>query len=254
MCWPHRQPGSRVVWIAGLSGIDSGTIDQLSNRFPATPPGVGSVRISELSRASGVPIPTIKYYVREGVLPGGQPTARNQAAYDESHLHRLRLVRALVDVGGLCIAAVRAVLDAIGDESLSTHKMLGVAHHALGPPPDRGSVPEDVMQTRKDVDLFLGELGWKVSPQAPSRRKLADALLALRRLGRDVDTKAFMPYAKAADDLASQELAAMPDDAPRADLVEGAVVGTVVFEAALVALRKLAQEHHSAIRFSQRRP
>ncbi len=212
------------------------------------------MRISELSRASGVPIPTIKYYLREGVLPAGQPTARNQADYDESHLHRLRLIRVLVDVGGLGIAAVRAVLDAIADESLSPHKMLGVAHYALGPAPDRGPVPEDVLEARNDVDLFLAELDWKVSPQAPSRRKLADALVALRRLGRDADTKAFMPYAKAAEELASQELAAAPADAPRADLVEGAVVGTVVFEAALVSLRKLAQEHHSAIRFSHHGP
>ncbi len=209
------------------------------------------MRISELSRASGVPIPTIKYYLREGVLPAGQPTARNQAAYDESHLHRLRLIRALMEVGGLGISAVRAVLDAIADESLSAHKVLGVAHHALGPPPDRGPVAEDVVQARKDVDRFLDDLGWKVSPQAPSRRKLADALVALRRLGRDADTEAFRPYAEAADGLASRELTSMPADAPRADLVEGAVVGTVVFEAALVALRKLAQEHHSSNRFAK---
>ncbi len=209
------------------------------------------MRISELSRASGVPVPTIKYYLREGLLPAGQPTAPNQAEYDQSHLHRLRLIRALVDVGGLGIAAVRAVLDAIADETVSAHKMLGVAHYALGPPPDREPVPDDVALARKDVDDFLAELGWSVSPEAPSRRKLADALVALRRLGRDVDTKAFLPYAKAAHDLAARELSAMPAGAPRADLVEAAVVGTVVFEAALVALRKLAQEHHSALRFAQ---
>ncbi len=209
------------------------------------------MRISELSRASGVPVPTIKYYLREGLLPAGQSTAPNQADYDEAHLHRLRLIRALVGVGGLGIADVAAVLDAIADENLSAHKMLGVAHHALGPPPDPGPVPEDVVQARAEVDLFLAELGWRVSADAPSRRKLADALVALRRLGRPVDTEAFVPYAKAADELAARELAAMPAHAARADLVEGAVVGTVVFEAALVALRKLAQEHHSATRFGR---
>ncbi len=210
------------------------------------------MRISELSRASGVPVPTIKYYLREGLLPGGQPTAPNQADYDETHLHRLRLIRALVGVGGLGIAAARAVLDAIADENLSAHEMLGVAHHALGPPPDRGPVPEDVAQARAEVDAFLTELGWRVSAVAPSRRKLADALVALRRLGRPADATAFVPYAKAADELAARELSCLPADAARADLVEGAVVGTVVFEAALVALRKLAQEHHSANRFGQK--
>ena len=35
----------------------------------------------------------------------------------------------------------------------------------------------------------------------------------------------------------------------RAKLVESIVVGTVVFEAALVALRRLAQEHHAVLRW-----
>ena len=73
--------------------------------------------------------------------------------------------------------------------------------------------------------------------------------MALRRLGRPADTERFLPYAKAADELAAGEVACLPADAPRAALVEAAVVGTVVFEAVLAALRMLAQEHHSANRF-----
>lgn len=209
------------------------------------------MRVSELSRASGASVPTIKYYLREGLLPPGHPTARNQAVYSDDHLHRLRLIRVLVDVGGLDLASVRAVLDALADETLSVHDLLGVAHHALGPPPDPAPVDADVQRAREEVDAFLRELGWRLTPDAPSRRKLADALVALRRLGREVNASIFLPYAQLADELAARELASMPaaGEAPRAELVERAVVGTVVFEAVLVALRKLAQEHHSAIRF-----
>jgi len=32
------------------------------------------MRIGELSRRSGVPVPSIKYYVREGLLPAGERT------------------------------------------------------------------------------------------------------------------------------------------------------------------------------------
>ncbi len=46
------------------------------------------MRISELSRRSGVSIPTIKYYLRDGLLPAGRATAANQADYDEDHLRR----------------------------------------------------------------------------------------------------------------------------------------------------------------------
>jgi hypothetical protein len=87
-------------------------------------------------------------------------------------------LRASVEVGGLGIVAVRAVLDAIADESLSADQMLGVAHHALGSAPDRGAIPDDVVMAREEVDALLAELGWAVSPEAPSRRKLADELVA----------------------------------------------------------------------------
>jgi DNA-binding transcriptional MerR regulator len=207
------------------------------------------VRISELSRASGVPLPTIKYYLREGLLPPGNPTAPNQADYGHAHLHRLRLVRALMEVGGLGVAAVRAVLDAIADERLPTGAVVAVAHRALGPPPDAGPVGEDVARARAEVDRFLTELGWRVSPDAPARRALADALAALWRLGRDVGAEVFRPYAEVADELAASELATVPSAGPRAETVEQVVVGTVVFEAALAALRRLAQAHRAATHF-----
>ena len=37
------------------------------------------MRISELSTASGVPVPTLKFYLREGLLPPGDAIAVNQA-------------------------------------------------------------------------------------------------------------------------------------------------------------------------------
>jgi DNA-binding transcriptional MerR regulator len=211
------------------------------------------LRISELSRRSGVPVPTIKYYLREGLLPAGTPTARNLADYGEDHHHRLRLIRVLMEVGGLRVASVRRVLEAIGNERLPIHRVLGVAHHALGPPPDTGPVPEDVARARSEVDGFLADLGWKVSEKAPARRALADALVALRRLGLGYEVEVLRPYANLADELAGWELGQVRAGSSRADAVESAIVGTVVFEAALMALRRLAQEHHSATRFGRGR-
>ena len=212
------------------------------------------MRIAELSRRGGVPVATVKYYLREGLLPPGEATARNQADYAEEHLHRLRLVRALLEVGKLPLASVRDVLAAVDEESLPLHEVLGRAHHALGPRDAGGPEPEDVRRARNEVDGLLVALGWRVSQAAPGRRALADALVALRRLGRDVGPEVFEPYAKVAESLAAGELAHLDGhEGSRADLVEAVVVGTVVFEAALVALRRLAQEHHSALRAAARR-
>ncbi len=212
-----------------------------------------SMRISELSRQSGVPVATIKYYLREGLVPPGTPTARNQADYGEEHLRRLRLVRVLADVGGLGIAAIRDVLAAIGDESMPLHDVLGVAQYALGPPPDAAPPAPDVLAARADVDAWLRAMTWQVSPESPSRRALADVLVGVRRLGLPAGPEIFAPYAGVADELARGEVAALPADGPAAETVEWQVVGTVVFEAAFAALRRMAQERHSATRFRRTR-
>ncbi|MET1074743.1 MAG: MerR family transcriptional regulator, partial [Umezawaea sp.] len=52
------------------------------------------MRMAELSAESGVPVATIKYYLREGLVPAGELTSPNQAQYQARHLQRLKLVRA----------------------------------------------------------------------------------------------------------------------------------------------------------------
>ena len=210
------------------------------------------MRISELSRASCVSIPTIKFYLRESLLPQGAPTARTQADYSEGHLRRLRLIQTLTGIGGLRLRDVRAVLQAIDYRAIGTHELLGTVHHALGPHPDDKPSPDEV-QAIAEVDRFLDGLGWRVSQEAPARRTLARALTTLRRMGRDADAGVFEPYARVADELAVREVATVSPTGSRSEAVEGAVVGTVVFEAALVALRRLAQEHYSARRFGRGR-
>ena len=42
------------------------------------------MRIAELSQKTGVPVPTIKYYLREGLLPEPVKTSRNMAYYPEA--------------------------------------------------------------------------------------------------------------------------------------------------------------------------
>src|SRR5262245_36454982 len=105
--------------------------------------------IAELSGRSGTSIPSIKYYLREGLLPTGNATGRNQAEYDEAHLHRLRLIRALLDVGGLSIAAVRDVLTAVDTPDLPGHHLLGAAHCAIAPPAPRRDTADTGWQSAR---------------------------------------------------------------------------------------------------------
>jgi len=74
------------------------------------------MRISELSKQAGVPVATIKYYLREGLLPPGERTKVNQAQYGDEHLTRLVFIRGVMAVGRASIATIRDML-AVADTS-----------------------------------------------------------------------------------------------------------------------------------------
>ncbi|MFF5206442.1 MerR family transcriptional regulator [Streptosporangium sp. NPDC000396] len=205
------------------------------------------MRISQLSAASGVPIPTIKYYLREGLLPAGEQTAATRAEYGESHVRRLRLIRALLEVGRLSIASIRKVLAAVDDENLSMHHVLGTAHYAIAPEIDSHPGDEDWQRARAEADRLIDDLGWQVDPEAPTRDELAQTILTLDRLGLPATGDALRPYAEAAVNLvAEHEINTIPLDGPREAAVEALVVGTIVHGRILDIMRRLAHESVSA--------
>lgn len=54
------------------------------------------IKMSELSKRSSVPAPTIKHYIREGLLPGPEVrTSRNMAYYDARLAGRIRVIKEL---------------------------------------------------------------------------------------------------------------------------------------------------------------
>ena len=82
---------------------DSCTLHYGEYNYPSR---LSSVKIKGLSEVTGVTVATLKYYLREGLLHAGASTAVNQADYDDSHVRRVRLVRALLHLGRLRIADV----------------------------------------------------------------------------------------------------------------------------------------------------
>src|SRR5918996_6103460 len=166
----------------------------------------GAMRISELSAVSGISIPTINFYRREGLLPAGTPTAVNQADYDEAHLHRLQVIRALTEIGRVRLRDVRRIVEAIDDERLPLHDLLGVAQYALEGADDQAAAPPERADERV-VDAALESLGWHVKPDAPARRSLARALASLRELGWEPTPQMVARYGAAIDALAAAEVA-----------------------------------------------
>lgn len=65
----------------------------------------------ELERESGVGRETIRFYIREGLLPEPERATRNSAVYSDDHLTRLRAIRRLQDERFLPLAVIRSLLD-----------------------------------------------------------------------------------------------------------------------------------------------
>ncbi|ALE85550.1 MerR family transcriptional regulator [Pseudonocardia sp. HH130629-09] len=201
------------------------------------------MRVSDLSRSSGVPVATIKYYLREGLLPRGETTSPNQARYDDTHLRRLRLIRALVEVGGLPIANVREVLSAVDDPAVSLHAMLGRTVYAItGDVGASGSLDE----AEADLEQAMTHVDWQVEHGAPALAGARSVLARMRELGLAPGDTTLRAWAEAADRAAEGDMAAIGRTTGREEAAETALIGTVLGDALLAALRRIAQESRSA--------
>jgi DNA-binding transcriptional MerR regulator len=198
-----------------------------------------SMWMAELSARSGYSVPTIKYYLRDGLLHPGEATGATRTRYDDTHVRRLRLIRALTDVAGLRLETVRQVLDDIAS-SKTWHEAVGSAHVRLAIS-DAAPASE---ASHERVDQLLARQHWTLDEGSPQRELLARSLDALADLDHPVSDELLDLYAEALRPIAAHEVRSVrsPD---REASAEAAVVGTLLQEPVMFALRRIAQENAS---------
>lgn len=211
------------------------------------------MRLAELSERSGVSAATIKYYLREGLLPSGRQINATTAEYDEEHLRRLRLVRAMIQVGRVPVAKVREVLGHVDDDSLGRSVRLGAAMWALPQVPEPDEDDEYVQVAQQEITTLLDRLGWENAKQltsiSPAYRSLVVAVAAFRRLGYDFGAELLAPYAELMHRTAVLDLDNMETQSSEAERIEWAVLGAILNEPVLQALHRLAQEEETTRRY-----
>ena len=193
------------------------------------------MRISELGEATGVPVHTLKFYLREGILMPGATLSRTRADYGPEHVERVRLVRALVDQGGVAIAGVRAILDALDAPPPSRHDLLGVAACAL--PTTAADEPVDPV-----VVAVVHGLGWLVATDSPAIRSLSAAVRAADAAGVGLSPALLQEYALAVLGVAEVDLGVAERTTSPQEALRTVVLGTVMLDPVVVALRRVAQE------------
>ncbi len=195
------------------------------------------IKMSELSRRSGVPGPTIKHYIREGLLPGpAKRTSRNMAYYDAAMVARIKRIKQLQRTRYLPLKVIREILvdepvSATADEALGTtiREVMG-----LGDTSNAISVVQLVEEgvDESDIDWLEGGSLIRSTDVGGERGFGGDDLRLIRILTRSREAgitpemlppQILGPYVQAISDLVRLELAMFREGVvPRAtdDLAE----------------------------------
>jgi DNA-binding transcriptional MerR regulator len=206
--------------------------------------------ISELAEVTGVSVASVKFYLREQVLSPGDQSRPHRAYYGPEHVERLRLIRALRDVGDLSVASIREVVSAIDKKRMPTFRLISDTLNSLGETAREHENPEQskkALAALKEVDAYLHARGINVGKESRARASLAEALTAIRELNdQRVPVEALGPYVDAARTIAEHEtdIALLMGDAQKA--LRLSVLGTILWERVLVSLRRILHEHLAA--------
>lgn len=174
------------------------------------------LRIGEVAEASGVPVPTIKHYLREGLLPEGVKTSRNMAYYPPELVERVRLIKRLQEERFMPLKAIRTVLeedaerleamleleDRILDRALAGER----ARTSAAEVRERYGVPKEVLDRLEELEV----LSPNSRGYSPSDIKIIEAISRFRAGGYDeaigftvYDT---LRYKTAVEELVRQEV------------------------------------------------
>ena len=197
------------------------------------------MRIGELARQADMNLATVKYYLREGLLHPGERTSVNQAIYDNTHIERLKLIRALTQVAGLPLEKVHQVIAALDSESSLPQTVASTHDALLG---DRGAEPDFHNEAAAKLLQVIELQGWKCRLRSPAFTAAVNALEALMAENLSMPTARLNRYATAADAIGRTDFDDLNFFSSEARTT---VLSMILRQPLLEALVLLAQEHYS---------
>ena len=152
------------------------------------------MKISELAETSGVPVATVRHYLREGLLPEPVKTSRNMAYYPPDFAERIRLIKQLQEERFLPLKVIRELLDS-GDgdperlralielEDRILDRALAGEHERVPAAEvrERYDVPREVLGRLAELDV----LGDGRDGYSPSDVRIVEAISRFRAGGYD---------------------------------------------------------------------
>jgi DNA-binding transcriptional MerR regulator len=177
------------------------------------------LRISELAERSGVPVATIRHYLREGLLPEPVKTSRNMAYYPPEFVDRIRLIKQLQEERFMPLRVIRDLLEADEADPERLRAMIELEDRILNralageservprhEARERYDVPEEVLDRLAELEVLTPDAGG----YSPSDIRVIEAISRFRAGGYDeslgftvYDT---LRYKRALEPLVAEEL------------------------------------------------
>jgi MerR family transcriptional regulator, copper efflux regulator len=130
-----------------------------------------SMTIGAVAKRAGVPIDTIRYYEREGLLPEPLRRASGYRSYNESIIRQLRFIRRAKDLG-FTLEEIRDLLALSADRHRGVKEVKQRAQQRLASIDERIA---ELMRVRKGLEQLIEACPGHGSPeQCPILRALAD--------------------------------------------------------------------------------
>lgn len=201
------------------------------------------MQLKELSGQAGVSAASIKYYLREGLLPAGGTVHATRAQYSASHVERLKLIQALRRIVGLNIEQIRGLVKMADDGAPRLALLAAVQRVVLHlESATSGDVPTAA------ADAVVRFRNWPDYP-SDARNALNVHLELMESLNIPVSGGLLDTYSKAMDDVAGLDIAATTAPESVDQLILTAAVGMHMHSQLLLKLLALAQASHAIRRY-----
>lgn len=199
------------------------------------------MRMAELARRAGLGVPTIKFYIREGLLPRGRALGATHSVYTDAHLERLRLIVAMSRSAGLPLQSVREVVAALDSESSALGAMAATQRAILGEVDTSDATDAD----QATLDAIAERRGWSYVKDSSAHRSALAALAAIRIEDLEPVRAGLDDYAVAADAIGRADIETLGALESLDATAHAVVMGSVLKERLVDAFVALAEQHHA---------
>ncbi len=194
------------------------------------------MKLSELARHTGASTASLKFWMREGILPAGELRNQTTAVYTQHHVERVGLIQILRAEFDAPIGRIReltALIDDPGTGLLGVMEACQVIATGMIVPPETDAAQAEL------VDRLHERMTW-LRYDSVAASALAHALAGSARVGYPYDLDDLVHYGQALEPIATADIGSIqPEGTPDA-VARNLLVAAAAQNRVLVAMNQLA--------------